>query len=140
MFCLLVEVHCHWCGRTFYVCHRCWRGQAYCDEVCRLLARRGAHREAQREYRQTEKGKGSHLQAERCRRRRRRILVGSGLDQKKEKTMDDQSSKALLSRVIEISMDTRSPVFHPETQRVRYARCHFCGCRGKVVDQFPRRE
>ncbi len=51
-----ISVFCRHCQRGFCVCRCCWRGQAYCCNACRLSAGRASHREAQRRYRQTEKG------------------------------------------------------------------------------------
>jgi hypothetical protein len=62
----------------------CWRGQAYCCVKCRLAGRRNHHREAQRKYRQSEKGKKAHCEAENRRRHSQ--------NQKKEKNMDDATS------------------------------------------------
>jgi len=84
---LLVEVGCRWCGKRFYVCRRCWRGQAYCCEECRRLGRQRVHREAQRRYRQILRGKKAHRQGENRRRH--------GWSKKNEKKMDDLSSKGL---------------------------------------------
>ena len=122
---LLVEVCCRWCGKRFYVCRRCWRGQVYCGEACRHLGRGKVHREAQRRYRQTLRGKKAHRQGENRRRH--------GWSKKNEKKMDDPTSKGLSVRVIRLLEDGR-------TGFDRSRRCHFCGCRGRVVDRFPRRD
>jgi len=124
IFLLLIEVACRWCGRTFYVCRRCWRGQAYCGEVCRRLGSQRAHREAQRRYRQTGKGKKAHRQGENRRRH--------GWSARDEKKMDDGTSRGASLPVIGF--------FERSWKRGHEAkRCHFCGCRGRVVDRFPRR-
>ena len=115
---LLVEVHCRFCGVRFFVCQRCWRGQAYCSDECRRQGRLQVHREAQRRYRQTRKGKKAHCQAENRHRH--------GLNHHSEKKMADPSSSGLAYRAIEIVVVGQ--------------RCHFCGCEGVVVDRFPRRE
>ena len=128
---LLVEVCCRWCGARFYVCQRCWRGQAYCCEECGILGSRRGHREAQRRYRQTSKGKKAHRQGENRRRH--------GLSQKNEKKMADRSSKGLPLGVIGILVYARFLIVHARAWFDRSGRCHFCGCRGRVVDRFPRR-
>jgi hypothetical protein len=138
---LLVEVCCRWCGERFYVCQRCWRGQAYCSEGCRRLGRGRVHREAQRRYlsacghaqagRQTPKGKKAHRQGENRRRH--------GWSKRNEKKMDDPSSKGLPSSVIGLLVDTHFFMVYARGGFDRSRRCHFCGCRGRVVDRFPRR-
>ena len=127
----LVEVCCRWCGVRFCVCQRCWRGQAYCCEGCQRLGRRRVHREAQRRYRQTPKGKKAHRQGENRRRH--------GLSKRDEKKMDDSSSKGLPWRVIGLLVYARLLMVHARAGFDKSGRCHFCGCRGRVVDRFPRR-
>ena len=128
-FLFLVEVCCRRCKARFCICRRCWRGQAYCSEGCRLLGRRSLHREAQRRYRQTEKGKKAHRQGENRRRH--------GWSKKNGKKMDDSSSTGLPSWVIGLVVYA---CFVTVRRLDRVGRCHFCGCQGRVVDRFPRRE
>ncbi len=114
---LLKKIFCKFCGQIFHVCHSCWRGQAYCSDACRQIARLMSRRIAQQKYRQTKKGKERHRQAERRRRLRRY-----------KKTMDDPSSTS------DIDHATVSPnaIISPPC-------CHFCGKTGSIVDHFPRR-
>ncbi|WP_319547793.1 hypothetical protein [Desulfogranum marinum] len=114
---LLKAVLCRRCGRTFYICQSCWRGQAYCCDFCRHRSQREAHRLAQQRYRRTVKGKEAHRQAE-----RRRRMQGA------EKTVDDASSTPVI-------VHDRLPQRHPFTVPC----CHFCGRVGLVVEHFPRR-
>ena len=53
----LINIECRWCDLTFCICRSCWRGQAYCCNICRLAGRLKNCREAQRKYRKTDKGK-----------------------------------------------------------------------------------
>lgn len=122
---LVVEIRCRWCGMRFCICRRCWRGQSYCSEECRRLGRRRVHREAQRRYRQTQKGKKAHRQAEN---RRRHTL-----NQDNEKKMDDSSSRGMARSAIEL-------LIAAQIDDKGVGRCHFCGREGRVVDRFPRRE
>ena len=128
---LLVEVSCPWCGAKFYVCRRCWRGQAYCGEECRILGRHRVHPEAQRRYRQTPQGKKAHRQGENRRRH--------GFSQKNAKKMDDPSSRGLPWWVIRLLISVRVLMVQARAWFDQSGRCHFCGCRGRVVDRFPRR-
>ena len=124
---LLLQIRCRWCGLNFCVCRRCFRGQAYCCDECRLAARRKIHREAQRRYRKTEKGKKAHRQAENRRRN----------DQKpnNQKNMDDTTS------IQEPICDTEGSICikSPEICIAKEATCRFCGAGGQIVQQFPRR-
>lgn len=112
---LLKAVSCRRCGRIFYICRSCWRGQAYCCDSCRHHSRREAHRLAQQRYRQTAKGREAHRQAERRRRR-----------QNPEKTMDDTSSTPVIGH-------DKLPQGDPSI----VACCHFCGGKGVVVEISP---
>lgn len=114
---LLKSVQCKRCSLEFFVCHSCWRGQAYCSDQCREASRREAHNISQQKYRQTEKGKKTH-----CRQERNRRLRNS------KKTMDDTPS----------TLDTDHDNL-PVTPLPATLCCHFCGRKGQIVDQFPRR-
>ena len=136
----LVEVCCRWCGKRFYVCRRCWRGQGYCGEECRHLGKGRVHQEAQRRYRQTAKGKKAHRQGENRRRHESSPLLTRGLSKRNEKKMDDPSSKGLPWRVIGLLDDGHLLRVDARAGFDRRGRCHFCGCRGRVVDRFVRRD
>ncbi len=129
---LLIEVCCHWCKERFCVCQQFWRGQAYCSEECRRSGRLRVHREAQRRYRQTPKGKKAHRLAENRRRH--------GWSKKNEKKMDDPSSRGLAGCAIGLLVFACLVLARARVGFDRSRRCHFCGCKGQVVDRFPRRE
>ncbi len=124
---LLIQIRCRWCGLIFHICRPCFRGQAYCSDPCRMAARQKSHCKAQRKYRRTDKGKKNHCEAENRRRH--------GLSKKNQKNMDDPSSTALPTWVMELLCRLLNRIFH--AQNTRY--CHFCGRPGQIVDQFPRR-
>ena len=126
---LLIQIDCSWCGLRFCICRPCWRGQAYCSDECRSAGGDLSHRDAQRRYRRTSKGRRAHREAER--RRRMRISV---------KTVDDGTSTVHSTRYKMSSSYGRSP-FRYFRRRVKIgeSRCHFCGMHGTVVDRFPRR-
>lgn len=109
----LLAVKCRWCGVMFSVCWRCFRGQRYCCKACSRNARCRSHREAQRKYRTTDRGKEAHRQAERRRRMGRT-----------KKIMADHTSTLALPCPILI----KSIGF-----------CFSCGREGPVVEKFPRR-
>lgn len=114
---LLKKIQCKRCGSVFYVCHSCWRGQAYCCKFCQKTAQREAHRKAQEKYRQTEKGKMAHRRQEKERRIRN-----------SQKTVDDATSTPSKP---DDNLRIKPPYSHPC--------CCFCGRTGLIVDQFPRR-
>ena len=124
---LSLQRRCRWCDVVFCICRRCFRGQTYCCSTCRLYGRRKNHREAQRRYRQTEKGKKAHREAENRRRH--------GLSQKNPKNMDDPSSTGLAAWC----MRPIKAVTHRLLAANAMVHCYFCGSQGHLVAQFPRR-
>lgn len=124
---LLLATCCRWCGSVFFVCQSCWRGQAYCCDQCRLCGHLHKHRESQRRYRRSSKGKKAHREAENRRRH--------GWSEKSEKNMDDATSTVLICWCIGGLMNTLNHIFHSHKE----PRCHFCRSLGQVVDEFPRR-
>jgi len=77
-----------------------------------------AHREAQSQYRTSDKGREAHRYYEKMQR----------MGKKNKKTMADESTNTSPLRVI----------LYPIVQNTR-PRCSFCGCYGKIVDVFPPR-
>ena len=124
---LSLQIRCRWCAIAFCICRRCFRGQAYCSEGCRISGRRKSHREAQRRYRQTEKGKKAHREAENRRRH--------GLTRKNQKNMDDRTSTALLAWCTRSIKAAKGRLLDMGTA----VQCHFCGSAGLLVAHFPRR-
>ncbi len=130
-FVLLLRIECRWCGRVFCICRCCWRGQRYCRAECRVAARHKAHREAQKRYRKTEKGKKAHREAE----NRRRM----GLTEKNERILDDTGTTHLYSCLKIVSAGLKECDEVNITPWLRIGRCHICGSWGIIVDWFPRR-
>ena len=124
---LLIPNTCRWCHFVFFVCRFCWRGQAYCCRDCRKAGILRNKREAQRRYRQTEKGKRRHREAENRRRHRKKI--------QETKNMDDTASTVLpawcRTIILWILFQIQGLPIKPY--------CQFCGSSGQVVTQFPRR-
>jgi hypothetical protein len=58
------------CGRLFFICSRCYRGQCYCSIDCRHLARRDQLRAARRRQQQSPEGLLDHCDRQRAYRRR----------------------------------------------------------------------
>jgi len=65
----IIEIQCRMCDARFQICRSCWRGQGYCGCKCRKSKKRQDHCETQCRYRQTEKGKKTHREYERKRRK-----------------------------------------------------------------------
>lgn len=113
----LKAIECRLCGQLFFICQSCWRGHAYCSDTCRNISCLNAKRKRQQKYRRTPKGRKNHRQAERRRRMRH-----------SKKTVGDAGSN-FTSRVIS----------SPQNLSLSIPCCHFCGAKGVLVDQFPRR-
>jgi hypothetical protein len=96
-----------------------------------LAAKRKQHREAQRRYRQTSKGKEAHCEAE----NRRRHGLSKKKIKKIKKNMDDASSTRLPAWCMWLLLAIGKRILPVQTTTC----CHFCGSCGQIVDEFPRR-
>jgi len=129
---LIIQFVCRCCGTFFNICRACFRGQAYCSEECRISRQRQLNREAQKRYRQTEKGKKSHQEAEKQRRIRRR-----------SKNVDDETSTmksdivCCLSEYIIESL--KKFISNTLNSAEETGKCHICGKYGNLCNKFPRR-
>lgn len=123
----LISIKCHWCDFPFFLCRSCWRGHAYCCDDCRRSGYLKNRSEAQRRYRQTEKGKKKHREAENRRRYRKTI--------QNPKKMDDTPSTTLPVWCTTVIMWTRHLIFGLQIK----PSCRFCGALGQLVTKFPRR-
>ena len=127
---LLLSITCRWCGFEFTLCRSCYRGHAYCCDLCRRLSRLFRHRTAQQTYRKTSEGRKAHCNAES--RRRQRL-------KKNKKNMDDRGSTLLIVWCITQFIVTMMRS-HANKNSSGDRCCHFCGRIGQVVDRFPRRK
>jgi hypothetical protein len=64
-------VQCGLCQGLFGLCRSCDRGQAYCPEPCRAVARRGVVRAARQRHRDSPEGRADHRDHQRAYRARR---------------------------------------------------------------------
>ena len=129
---LLLRIQCGFCEQFFHLCRRCYRGHVYCCDFCRIHGKRHKRNQAQKRYRQTEKGQKNHCKAENRRRQRRN---GKGF----EKKMDDASSTLGLKWIILFLVAIQMFVFERKSGFWK-PRCRFCGISGRIVRQFPRRK
>ncbi len=128
---LLLEIECRWCGRRFCICRCCWRGQVYCCEECREAAKHEAHREAQRRYRWTGRGKQAHRDAE----KRRRM----GLSKKRKEIVDDAGTTPPYRELTLQYGSLKACNAWASESGCRIGRCYVCGSWGIIVERFARR-
>lgn len=114
---ILKKIKCQWCEQSFFMCQSCWRGHVYCSLTCRTFGSRETKRKRQYKYRNRPKGRETRRKAERKR----------GLQQSKKNSGDATSNS------------TSHVISSPEHQIISTPCCHFCGKKGAIVDQFPRR-
>ncbi len=120
-------IGCPCCGLIFYLCSHCYRGHKYCSVQCRKSAQREAHREAQRRYRQTEKGKKAHRDSEKRRRLGKAGKGGFGL-------IAETLIECCKSAAEKVKLAIEELLEKPDAK----AHCHRCHCRGKIVPKFDR--
>jgi len=125
------QVRCRWCGKIFYICRSCFRGQAYCTDECREARNRIAHRKAQKEYRKTAKGKKAHREAE----NRRRM----GLSKKNRKTMDDRSREShytFRKKNMRAGFHSREHAVGALGTEIKIGKCHYCHMWAVIVTEY----
>ncbi len=136
----IIIVACRHCSIEFNVCRGCWFGKAYCSDTCRIKNQTERHRESQRQYRQTDKGKKCHADSERSRRQRQHQQKHA-----QKNTVDDDSTTSPVdsSNLGEIGNEAANISFctkqEGEFSAQRYAFCVVCGCLGVIVPEFPPR-
>ncbi len=120
------------CRRLFFICSYCDRGQVYCSQTCRQLAREQQRRAANRRYRQTLSGRLAHSRRQqayrlRCRHARYR---------QRENKVTDHSSQAPLrvrpSRRVSSPYLLTTNLAWPRPNRGLIV-CRFCGRPGRFL-------
>lgn len=124
---VLKALVCHCCGQIFYLCSHCYRGHKYCSKLCKTSAQRAAHREAQKRYRETEKGKKAHCESEK---RRRLGKAAKG----RFKKVGEMLVRCCKSAVEKAKTKIETVLENPDAE----ACCHFCHCHGRIVQKFNR--
>jgi hypothetical protein len=134
------------CGKVFWICRQCDRGQRYCSPRCRTETFRQQHRAANRRYQGSPEGRKDHSDRQRNYRRRRAWPDG-------KKSVTDEGSTPLLARVsmpLPASMPGLAATAWnrtltsatPDLARQRYGRvklllCIVCGRQGRFINPFP---
>ena len=85
------------CGRLFFICSRCYRGQCSCSIDCRHLARRDQLRAARRRHQQSPEGQVDHCDRQRASCRR---LAAASRSQAQKIVTDHASKPDLISDTI----------------------------------------
>jgi hypothetical protein len=120
----LLEEKCRTCGRVFYICRACYRGQVYCSHLCRCKGYRENQRRARKKYRSSQKGKLNRRIA--ARRYRLKEFYKSQTNLKSKRYQLEIKSRPLSTIKIPNAKDS-------------IPTCQFCGRKGYVVKEFPRR-
>ena len=114
------------CGRLFFICSHCDRGQRYCGESCRLKSRAEQLRDAQRRYLQSPEGRKDQNDRQRAYRQRKAALSRISISE----SVIDQApqsppiSRMITSRPVLASTETPWQKSRPDYGCVV---CHFCG-------------
>jgi hypothetical protein len=110
--------HAQGCAAVFFICRSCYRGQRYCSEPCRQLARRQQRRAANRRHQQSPEGRLDHAD----RQREYRLRVAG--------RVTDQGSATEAGSGSISQLDPIQP--RPTPGRVC---CVVCGRRGRFIEQ-----
>ena len=120
----LIEKKCRFCGDTFYICRACYHGQVYCSDFCRRKGYRDNRRKARKKYRSSPKGKN-----------KRRIEARLYRLNSWKKT---QGTRKFSENLLKIKNQTALTIKTPRIYD-SIPICRFCGSKGYVVKEFPRR-
>jgi hypothetical protein len=127
------------CGRPYYVCPRCDRGQRCCSEWCRLRCRREQCCAANRRYQKKFKARLAHSRRQRayCRRRLLARLKASV-----QKVTDQGLGKPAGSARVSLAETMVSPLRKGPSMKRQggekkpahgWAQCCICGRRGFLI-------
>lgn len=118
---------CNCCGRIFFVCRRCYRGHVYCSEKCRKTGYLERHRERQKKYQNSEKGKKTRSRAGKRRRKGRKKSTGVFIS-------------LMMTCVCLMMLFTPPDEKYDDKNFERYETCAICKKeQGRVTETFPRR-
>lgn len=116
------------CGKVFWICRHCDRGQRYCSPLCRQQAYRQQRRRANRRHQQSTEGRLDHRDRQRDY-RRRRIAA---------RVTDQGSHRSSFRCRIRLQATTPTPVQRQSRPRAfsGWLRCIVCGRRGRFIDPY----
>lgn len=114
------------CGRLFFICSHCDRGQRYCSESCQIKSRAEQLSAAQRRYLPSPEGRKDQCDRQRAYRLRKAALSRASAS---ESVIDQApqhrpTSGMITPQPILASIETPRQVFHSNYGRVI---CQFCG-------------
>jgi hypothetical protein len=121
---VLVMLACRRCSTPFFVCRKCYRGQAYCGDTCRAAARVVSARAARKQHQSSDAGRLDHRDRQRAYRIRQRARVM------------DHTSPAVPA--LPKMSPPRSGLARPAPVRVARPTCTRCGCESAWVRWGPR--
>jgi len=116
------------CGKVFWICRHCDRGQRYCSPLCRQQAYRQQRRRANRRHQQSTEGRLDHRDRQR-EYRRRRIAA---------RVTDQGSLRSSFRCRILLQATTPTPARRQSRPRAfsGWLRCIVCGRRGRFIDPY----
>lgn len=129
----LIQIRCRECGGHFQSCQKCYRGQVYCCQACRVKGYRRLHRQAQIRYRKKPKGKQKHREAE----RRRRWEIWKK-EHKGKENLSKQRTSCKDSKIRTSLIDKHQAVGIKKCLGDK-GYCYLCREQGIIVKKFPRR-
>ena len=116
------------CGKLFWICRHCDRGQRYCGPLCRQQAYRQQRRLANRRHQQSLEGRLDHRDRQRAYRHRRTNA----------RVTDQGSLRSSFRCRILLQVATPTPAQHKSRPRMFFGwlRCIVCGRRGRFIDPY----
>lgn len=113
------------CGREFYICRSCDRGQRYCSEECQQRSRREQRRSANRLHQESPEGRLDHRDRQREYRERLKRRV---TDQGSDLCMGSVNVAVVAAGIVfeDVSIQETAFEFPPQ--------CRLCGRRSRWLE------
>jgi len=121
--------NCARCKEQFLICKPCDRGHIYCSPKCSTIARWESKRRARRRHRSSPEGRLDHMDRERVRRARKRIIQRSVGDHGSK----PDSTSCNVSVAPSPARDSASRSIGVDTENGDVLRCSICGSPGRFV-------
>jgi hypothetical protein len=134
---VLYQLFCGLCGSMFHICRHCYRGQKYCCESCRTIARRRQMDAARLRYRRTPEAKLDQRDRQkqwRMRQSQKNTVMDQG--SMAEQDVPSSNGRECTSRR-PFRFESVIAALNNGLSRVLGAPyCVICGCAGKFINPF----
>ena len=135
------------CGKIFYVCASCWRGQRYCSEECSSIARRQQQRQSSLRYQKTPEGRETHnlnqrdyylRECEKARSEAKEIQIDHGSPEEEKDVWIETAPVVAAHFETTPAFLTRASHHPPSEGPSGVVYCRICGAPGRFINPYWR--